>query len=73
MRWIMQRDQQQLRCEIQTGAGATPYALMVTAPDGRNVIAEQSSEPYALHERVSQVERLLTRFGWRCPHLTTRR
>ena len=67
MRWILQRGIEQLRYEIYTGSGPTPYALRIAAPDGRLVIDEQFPEPYALHERAARDERLLVRHGWHGP------
>ncbi len=64
MRWIMERGQQQLRCEILTGRGLTPYALVIETADGGHVLNEQFAEPYVLHERVTQVEHLFDRHGW---------
>ena len=64
MRSILRRGAEQLRYEISTGTGPTPYALRIAIPDGRLVLDEQFPEPYALHERAAQVERLLVRLGW---------
>ena len=69
MRLMIRRGPERLWYEIQTGSGPTPYALVVATPDGTRVINEAFAEPYALHERISQIERLMTRFGWHCPQL----
>ena len=69
MRWILRRGTEQLRYEIHTGSGQTPYALRIAASDGRVVLDERFPEPYALHERAARVERLLIRHGWRGPLL----
>lgn len=64
----MEPGRQQLRCEIQTGSGKTPYALAIEATDGRYVLNEQFAEPYSLHEHLTEVEQLFDRHGWSNPH-----
>lgn len=66
MIWFFQRHQSRLRYEIRRQTDGQDYELVITHPDGRQVV-EHYADAAALLERSSQLENSLIADGWQPP------
>ena len=64
MIWFFERDESRLHYEIRRQADGHDYELVITSPDGRQVI-EDYADPLELLHRTEELERSLRAEGWR--------
>jgi hypothetical protein len=63
MIWIFDRDGERLRCEISRDKSAGRYRLILTRPDGSEII-EDVDDPARLIERSAELMNALRSDGW---------
>ena len=73
MVWFFERQGQRLQYEIHRAGRRGGYELTVSHPGKKPVLVERFDDPYSLQERALQVERSLTKAGWRTPHFPSDR
>lgn len=64
MVWFFDRDGEKIRCEISHDRLGGRYRLVVTQPDGSEVV-EEVDEPTELIERSAQLMNRLRGDGWK--------
>jgi predicted PilT family ATPase len=71
MLWFFQKENARLRYEIRRRPDGNEYELVITHPDGRQVI-ERYDRSSDVVERAKHLEEALVKAGWRAPDLLLR-
>ena len=71
MIWFFEREEARLRYEIRRETNGDEFELVITYPDGRQVV-EHFSDPVEVFDRSQQLQRTLRADGWQPPSVRPR-